>query len=707
MLRLGYAVLSAFMLFIAAFSPALANHMSGNYVGIGNDAGTTLIIVQRSFNIQGQVQGSVSGTIFATQGGNDDFSGVINLSDGRAYQFFAQWQPGQGLVIETDDGVVHTFVFPQLADTVTEPEVTQVEPQPPAAPEEKYYARNAGQNLESYPGPYTIAQLIDQIADGEIRRGFEVWSTVDQTWVPIESVGELAAALPPVPPQEEQTAEETQTEQTQTEQVAQYYTRKAGEELEKYPGPFSVQQVLDQIKAGQVGRGYEIWTSLNQNWVAIENVAELASSLPAAQQPVFYLVFQGKSGQSGPFTLDQVISGIQKNNVPRGTLIWRPGWAQWFKIEDLTDLGPLFPPLVPADVQYFVLVGQDRLGPLTDAEVIARIRDLSSKAEDLAWKKGLEAWSPLSTFTEFADALAAVAPPPPPPDGTDLGEPEPVDPDEPPPVPNVVDPNAPPPTPDGVDPNAPTTPEGTPEETTGTDATETTTDPLLAGIEAMVAADATVPEDKRAEAVSCLAAAFAPLTAEDKQMVLDAGIQPSEEQTATLEAAYPGLSAAVDACGDAARAEETMVETTTEEPAPVDEPTTDLPAETTPERAETTPEPAETTPEPAETTTEEPAETTTEPVVEAPPPVPETAEPPAEDPFAAAIGAYVDASGAPEADKEAMKACVAEATAVLTEAEKQVLIDTAFTPSDEQKAAIEAAHPGIVAATEGCAPAMT
>ena len=90
-------------------------------------------------------------------------------------------------------------------------------------------------------------------------------------------------------------------------------------------------------------------------------------------------------------------------------------------------------------------------------------------------------------------------------------------------------------------------------------------------------------------------------------------------------------------------------------------------------------------------------------VVEAP-----VVEAPAmEDPFAAAVEAYVDASAAPDADKEAMKTCLTEATAILTDDEKQVLIDTAFMPSDEQKAALETAHPGVVAAAEACAPALT
>lgn len=75
------------------------------------------------------------------------------------------------------------------------------------------------------------------------------------------------------------------------------------------------------------------------------------------------------------------------------------------------------PPPLPgqADVQYFVAVNDQPVGPLTLDDVIGRIQQGSIGPKDLVWKTGAPDWAPAETYPELAAAFTAPKPPPLPP----------------------------------------------------------------------------------------------------------------------------------------------------------------------------------------------------------------------------------------------------------------------------------------------------
>ena len=433
MKRLGYAVFTAFMLLLAALSPALADHMNGSYAGVGVDEGINLAITQSGTTVTGQLTGNENGFLEGVSDGGDNVSGTISLNDGTVFQFTAVWSAASfdiTLFDNTGTTELHSFV-PATGDPQPEPE-----PEPDTA-STQYWVYDSNQQY----GPLSLDQVLARIASGESNRETQVWTVELNTWVLIDTVPEFVEALGPVAQPEPDVA------------AIEYWTF----DNEQQFGPFTLQQVLDRIASGESNRETQIWTSTNQQWVMIDTVAELAAALPTVEQdvaekPSYYLYYQGN--QSGPYTTQQMLDGIAQGTVPRGSLVWQPGWAEWVRVETVEQFAVAFPPAVPADIQYFVIVNGERVGPLTEADVNARITSLESRATDLAWKRGLEAWAPLSTFAEFADAIAAVETPPVPP--TDVEVPPIVEPEveEPPQLPDdVVEP------PEVVEPEVPDVPE--------------------------------------------------------------------------------------------------------------------------------------------------------------------------------------------------------------------------------------------------------
>ena len=152
--------------------------------------------------------------------------------------------------------------------------------------------------------------------------------------------------------------------------------------------------------------------------------------------------YSANGTQTGPIPFEQFQALITAGTVTRSTLVWTPGQPEWQRADSFEALAALFPPEPPAIDQYYTVANDERIGPLTLEELIARIAAGKTQAQDLVWKTGLEEWTPASTFEERKDALSGPpelpeAPPQLPEDQpqTEDGPPELPDADQPPAVP--------------------------------------------------------------------------------------------------------------------------------------------------------------------------------------------------------------------------------------------------------------------------------
>jgi len=167
---------------------------------------------------------------------------------------------------------------------------------------------------------------------------------------------------------------------------------------------------------------------------------------PAAK---FYTFSDGKQG--GPFDLEALRAAIANGQIDRDTPVWQPGQPEWRPAKDVPELAGILPPPPPAPVVYYLIEEGAQAGPFALDEIIARIEEGRVRAEDLAWKEGLEAWTSVDQFPEFADLLKPAPTPPPVPVAPSVVEPTPP---PPPPPPHEI---SPPPLADVAQPVAPVT----------------------------------------------------------------------------------------------------------------------------------------------------------------------------------------------------------------------------------------------------------
>jgi hypothetical protein len=72
--------------------------------------------------------------------------------------------------------------------------------------------------------------------------------------------------------------------------------------------------------------------------------------LPGAAQGSFFIAQGGQ--QKGPFTIDQLREEVAAGRFTRGTLAWRSGMPNWVAAETVPDLSGLFasvPPPLPKE----------------------------------------------------------------------------------------------------------------------------------------------------------------------------------------------------------------------------------------------------------------------------------------------------------------------------------------------------------------------
>ena len=266
---------------------------------------------------------------------------------------------------------------------------------------------------------------------------------------------------------------------------------------------------------------------------APSNVAPQSHDRPLVAQAAmgnFYL-YEFEQ-QSGPFSAEELIEQISIGNIGRSAYVWQPGMDEWAPIESIPDFAAAFAPEIELPRPYYVIEGGTRVGPLTETEMQIRIIELLSSADDLAWKAGLNDWTPLSEFPEFADQLAAEQVPELP------GKPAE---EEPPPLPG--------------------------DELlgggTGLDDAETAA--LWAEMEAVLVRQVPVvminaTPKEQGQIVACLSDLLRPDDPAVWQVLIEAELQPDDAQAAVLERLDPQLVEAARSCVDAATGMKDMLD---------------------------------------------------------------------------------------------------------------------------------------------------
>jgi hypothetical protein len=139
----------------------------------------------------------------------------------------------------------------------------------------------------------------------------------------------------------------------------------------------------------------------------------------------YYIAESGKS--RGPLSLDLVVTEIREGAVLPWTLVWKPGLSGWIRAGALPELAdalsrvvprppppppqpPPPPPDPPAEEIYFIAVGADVQGPLSEDEIAAAIAAGSITRTTLVWRQGTSAWAPAWDIPAIRGHFAATPP---------------------------------------------------------------------------------------------------------------------------------------------------------------------------------------------------------------------------------------------------------------------------------------------------------
>ena len=238
---------------IFTISAALADHMTGKYVGTDQAVATLLNLQQDGVDLSGQLSGGDIGTLTGTTDGGDNVSGFVDLQGVGRYQFEGSYTAeGFTLTLVGSEGMV-SFLFVRDSGGGVTPE-----PKKPAM--DTYYLYENGEQV----GPLTSDEMLGRIADGGVTRETLVWKPGQADWVRADAVPELAAALPPALPS-----------------ASQYYVAENGEQV----GPLTLDEVLAKIAAGTVAGADVGWTNGMADWAPLSTFAEFEAALVVPPPP--------------------------------------------------------------------------------------------------------------------------------------------------------------------------------------------------------------------------------------------------------------------------------------------------------------------------------------------------------------------------------------------------------------------------------------
>jgi hypothetical protein len=139
----------------------------------------------------------------------------------------------------------------------------------------------------------------------------------------------------------------------------------------------------------------------------------------------YYIAEAGKS--RGPLSLDLIVTEIREGTVLPWTLVWKPGLSGWIRAGALPELAealamatprppppppqpPPPPPDPPVEEIYFVAVGKEVRGPLSEDEIAAAILEGDITRATLVWRQGTEGWAPAWDIPAIRGHFAATPP---------------------------------------------------------------------------------------------------------------------------------------------------------------------------------------------------------------------------------------------------------------------------------------------------------
>jgi hypothetical protein len=139
----------------------------------------------------------------------------------------------------------------------------------------------------------------------------------------------------------------------------------------------------------------------------------------------YYIAEAGKS--RGPLSLDLVVTEIKDGTILPWTLVWKPGLSGWIRAGALPELAdalsratprppppppqpPVPPPDPPAEEIYFVAVGTEVRGPLSEDEIAAAIAKGDITRTTLVWRQGTEGWAAAWDIPAIRGHFAATPP---------------------------------------------------------------------------------------------------------------------------------------------------------------------------------------------------------------------------------------------------------------------------------------------------------
>jgi hypothetical protein len=249
---------------------ALADHMTGRYLGTGELQGAVIDMQQSGRQVTGRISGTDNGTLQGQSDGGDNFRGTMTVDGVGQIPFEGRWTPaGLSLtvVINGNRGTMQ-FVPAGAGGHQTTPQgpggntggFGTVAP-PPTQPTAAYFYLVDG----AQQGPVDGEQLRALIADGTITRQTLVWQPGQPEWSAIDTIPELAALLPAAPPP--------------PPAASAYYVLDDGAQV----GPLSAEEVIARIEAGETEEGDLAWTAGMAEWQPVETIAAFADAF--AQPP--------------------------------------------------------------------------------------------------------------------------------------------------------------------------------------------------------------------------------------------------------------------------------------------------------------------------------------------------------------------------------------------------------------------------------------
>lgn len=137
-----------------------------------------------------------------------------------------------------------------------------------------------------------------------------------------------------------------------------YYVAKAGNTL----GPYATDEILRQIRAGELSLTDFIFLQEQNNWVAIVDFPAISQQIQEVPKPTQEFTEKFVAEPAKVFSINNEVS----------------------------------------EVEWFVLRGEDKFGPFSFADLVKMLRDQMIFEYDYLWNEGMSAWQRVAELEEFS-----------------------------------------------------------------------------------------------------------------------------------------------------------------------------------------------------------------------------------------------------------------------------------------------------------------